>query len=85
MNVGELLDFLGNQPRENEVVLSSDSEGNSYSPLQEVNAAYFSIDENEVYDERMIKEEELDDSDESDIFYEKAPSDAKSVVVLYPV
>lgn len=33
--VGELMDYLATQPRGRRVILSSDSEGNNYSPLCE--------------------------------------------------
>lgn len=42
--VGELADWLATQPRDRLVVMSSDAEGNSYSPLADAGEAMYLAD-----------------------------------------
>lgn len=42
MKVKELIEFLKKQPQDAEVLLSSDEEGNSYSPVDIKNCGYAS-------------------------------------------
>jgi hypothetical protein len=42
--VGELIDWLATQPRDRPVILSSDAEGNSYSPLADAEEAMYTAE-----------------------------------------
>lgn len=39
--VGELLDYLAQQPRDRKIVLAKDAEGNGYSPLADAEEAIY--------------------------------------------
>lgn len=80
MNVKELKEFLNNLPDEMEVVLQSDPEGNSYSPLQgtdnnsvweESSGICYSL--GWTHDEACLSEDEWDEIKKS-----------KKSLILYP-
>jgi hypothetical protein len=85
--VGELIDYLATQPRDRKVVMSSDAEGNKYSPLADVDEAMYLADST-WSGEAFMTDEQLDERiaegggwGEDD----RAPEDAERVVVLGPV
>lgn len=80
--VGDLIDYLTTQPRDRLVVMSSDAEGNSYSPLADADEAMYAADSTwsgEVYNtpEQLAGKADPDD-------WTEAPDDAVRVVVLGP-
>lgn len=42
--VGELMDYLATQPRDRKIIMSSDAEGNSYSPLADAGEGMYFAD-----------------------------------------
>lgn len=83
MNVGELLDYLATQPRDRPVILASDAEGSSHSPLADAQESMYDADTTWSGDVYYTEEQlaELSDPDE----YETAPDTAVRVVELGPV
>lgn len=80
--VGDLIDYLATQPRDRLVVMSSDAEGNSYSPLADADEAMYSADSTwsgDVYNTPEQLEGKADPDD-----WTEAPDDAVRVVVLGP-
>lgn len=85
--VGELVDYLATQPRDRKIIMSSDSEGNSYSPLADADEGmYFaeSTSSGDVYPTPeelavLVRDRGFDPEDDA------APDAAERVVVLGPV
>lgn len=89
MNVGELKDLLSQFPDNIPVLLSSDSEGNSYSPLSD-GAEHLYDPRSRYYIEQVyMTNAELDEILASDNKYgyseeDRAPEGSISAVVLWP-
>jgi len=94
MNVKELKDILKDIPDDYEIVLSSDEEGNSYSPLQGINATEYkySSEDREIglkdltpkHEKLGYTEEDLFDYDidaDEAMFYQRSGVDC---VVFWP-
>jgi len=79
VTVGKLIELLSQYPEDLPVILSSDSEGNWYSLLYEVDEAMYRTRDNEVY---MTKEQVDSNPKYSD--EDRAPEDAVRVVALWP-
>ena len=86
--VGELLDYLATQPRDRMIVLSSDAEGNSYSPLADAGESMYVAETTwsgytRLTPEDLAAEMAKPGSGWSDD--DAAPEDAERVIVLGPV
>lgn len=81
--VGDLMDWLEGQPRDRIVVMSSDAEGNSYSPLADVEECMYLADSTWSGETFMTPEQRAGLDDPS--YYDEAPDDAVRAVVLGPV
>lgn len=81
--VGDLMDWLGGQPRDRIVVMSSDAEGNRYSPLADAEECMYLADSTWSGETFMTPEQQagLDNPDD----YDWAPDDAVRAVVLGPI
>jgi hypothetical protein len=85
--VGDLMDYLATQPRGRTIVMSSDAEGKSYSPLADASEAMYAAEttwSGEVY----VTPEEIAESVANDGNWteeDAAPDDAERVVLLGPV
>lgn len=77
MTVGDLKDLLQNVDRRLLVILASDAEGNSYSPLDEATAGNYA--DGEVGLEKLTEEDKKNGYGEEDVL-NGAPA-----IVLYPV
>jgi hypothetical protein len=67
VKVGELIEILNNAPKDAEVVMSSDSEGNNFSPLSETTSGYYvpeSTWRGSFYDHEFTAEDNCMDDDE---------------------
>jgi len=81
--VGELIDWLAGQPRGRIVVMSSDAEGNSFSPLADAGESLYVAESTWAGDIYPTPEDIADDdqyTDEDD----GAPDEAVRVVLLWP-
>jgi len=76
MKVEDLIETLERLDPELEVVLSSDSEGNSFSPCSEYGIGFYVAD-SAYYGSFYNDQEELDEEN-------KSTSDAVQAVVLWP-
>jgi len=81
--VGELMDYLATQPRDRKIVMSSDAEGNSYSPLADADEAMYTAYSTWSGETHMTPEQRAAEPDPEE--YSEAPDDAERVVVLGPV
>lgn len=87
MNVGELIDYLATQPRDQLVVLASDAEGNSYAVLHEPDIAMYPSHHDRsdcVWITHVQLDAELADPDTGWSEDDRAPDNAETVIVLYP-
>ena len=89
MKVRDLIDLLSTLDQEAEVILSSDAEGNSYSPLASYDTGVYAPNStwsgdfystNDVVDE----DEDADDEDDEDDEDCGPPDNAIPAVVLWP-
>ena len=81
--VGELIDWLATQPRDRPVIMASDAEGNSYSPLADAEEAMYTAEttwsgECRPTPEAIANDERFDPNEDG------APEGAIRVVVLGP-
>jgi len=85
MTVGELVDYLVDQPRDRSVVLAKDAEGNGYSPLSAAEEAIYvpeSTWSGEIY---PTPEQIATEKDPADWFDGSGEEGAVRVVLLGPV
>lgn len=82
--VGDLADYLATQPRERLVVMSSDAEGNSHSPLADAEEAMYSAGCTWAGDIYPTPEEIEAPGSRYDPALDSAPEGAVRVVVLGP-
>jgi hypothetical protein len=84
MQVGELIDILSGFPYDQTVILSSDSEGNQYSPLDGAWSCHYKADSNysgELVEPVLTPELAEQGYGPDDIY---AGIDYRDAVVLYP-
>lgn len=65
LNVGELIEVLGEFPKTYHVIISSDSEGNQFSPIYSIEAGTYEPNEIYNYDN---ENEIIDDSNLNSVF-----------------
>lgn len=80
--VGELIDYLATQPRDQLIVMASDAEGNDYSPLAAADEAMYAADGTWSGDVYLTPEQRAAKADPDD--WTEAPDDAVRVVLLEP-
>lgn len=92
MNVGELVKLLAQFSDDTPVILSADSEGNSYSPLADGDEClYEAYEPHSWYMERIyLTHAQLDEYLNSDNTHgyteeDRAPEDAILALVLWPI
>lgn len=86
--VGELIDYLSAQPRDRRIVLSSDAEGNSYSPLADAGESMYVAESTWSGYTRLTPEDlaaEMAKPNSPWTEEDAAPDDAERVIVLGPV
>lgn len=76
MTVKQLMEILNNCNPESEVVISSDGEGNSYSPLADYNDELYYFPES-TWSGECLSKEDLD-------YKDREYSEADRCVVLWP-
>jgi hypothetical protein len=84
LTVGDLLDYLAEQPRERPVVLEKDAEGNGYSPLSSAFEGMY-VAETTWSGEVWPTSEQMDEPGSGYSEEDRAPDEAERVVVLGPV
>lgn len=85
MKVKELIELLKEQDGEREVVMSTDGEGNSYSPLSDISTAGYRADSTwsgEIGPEEWTDKMEEDGYDEEDVYNGEGDVPA---LVLWPI
>lgn len=82
MNKKELIDSWSHLPDDIEIILASDSEGNSFSPAYDHSVEYYLKSDFDAgrTDELFSREDVLDDSEDGQI-----PSTFTEVLVIWPV
>ena len=81
--VGELIDWLATQPRDRIVVMSSDAEGNRFSPLADAEESMY-VAESTWSGEIFPTSEDIAGDDRYTVEDDGAPDEAVRVVVLGP-
>lgn len=85
LTVGELADYLADQPRDRQIVMAKDAEGNGYSPLSAAEEAIYvpeSTWSGEIY---QTPEQIAASDDPEDEFDGSGEEGAVRVVLLGPV
>lgn len=84
MTVGELRQFLNSYPDELQVIISTDGEGNNYSPLAGADEALY-VAETSWYGEVYMTNAQVDGAPNYYTDEDRAPEDAVGVILLWPV
>lgn len=73
MKTKDVIARLEDFPRDMEVFVSEDPEGNSFSPLEDIDESYFDIDNREAYHPDDVESE-----------YEDTPDNLDKVLIIWP-